>query len=395
MKKVFFFFSLLAVSVTYGQSDRVLMFVKTTAPTDTVYMTRDDIDSILVEKNCLLMAPSWIPKRDRMEQWNAPNRLNKNETFDVYYRNHHQWEPIMTKSYRSSFLFDKEIEVDSCSSFNKSLIHYHGLVLEDAREQIRQMVEDGKTSDLLLYGKDIIEDLIALLDDTTDTHIPMPHCNATFNYGDVALMSLLRIVRLPISQWIDIREESLYSYLHLHPKTRIIVQKKAHGICQKDTSAFSRYLCFPQFFPVNDSLYQPGTDGDIFNFHSPTQYDYFSLSCLGTDWPMTALANSEVVTPAQKTIPSLYMDVLCPYEFGFENGILTYLGLYDGAFGVITDKGNISPGQVLPQDYPIKKVKHIEDWGYYMPIGKGWYARFEKHPRKGGAVEMLFQYDFH
>ena len=121
MKKICFFLISVGVSIAYGQDDRVFMFVKTTEPTDTVYMTRADIDSILIEKNCLQMAPSWIPKRDRIEHWNAPKRLNKNETFDVYYWHHHQWEPIMTKSHISSFLFDKEITVDSASSFNDKI----------------------------------------------------------------------------------------------------------------------------------------------------------------------------------------------------------------------------------------------------------------------------------
>lgn len=394
MKKICFFLISVGVSIAYGQDDRVFMFVKTTEPTDTVYMTRADIDSILIEKNCLQMAPSWIPKRDRMEQWNAPNRLNKNETFDVYYRNHHQWEPIMTKSYRSSFLFDKEIVVDSCSSFNKSLIHYHGLLLEDAREQIRQIVESKKTSSILLYGTSIIEDLVEMLDDTTDTHIPMPFGKVTYNYGDVALMSLLRIVRLPLSQWMNIGEENLYTYFHLHPKARKIVQKKAHEICQKDTSAFNRYLCIPQFFSVKDSTYQPDTGGEIFNFHHPARYDYFAITRIGTEWPMAALANSEVTTPALQTIPSLFMNVLCPYEFGFEDGILTYIALCDGAFGVVTKYGNVSPNKALPQGYPIRKVRHIDGWGYYMPVDKGWYARFNEYPKEGTEVISLFQYKF-
>ena len=215
MKKCFVFLLLFVVSVAFAQTDSVFMFVKTTAPTDTVYMTRDDIDTIFIERNCLLMAPSWIPKRDRMAHWNAPRRLNKNETFDVYYRHLNRWEPVMTKSIYSSFLFDKEIVVDSCSSFNEERIFYHGLTFEDAREQIRQMVEEGKASDLLLYGKDVIEDLIALLDDPTGTSIPMRYSQNTYTYGDVALMSLLRIVRLPVCSWLNIEKDSLYDHLHL------------------------------------------------------------------------------------------------------------------------------------------------------------------------------------
>lgn len=393
-KKIFLFLFLVAISVAYGQDDRVFMFVKTTEPTDTVYMTRDDIDSIMVERNCLLMSSSWIAKRDRMEQWNAPNRLNKNETFDVYFRNHHQWEPIMTKSYRSSFLFDKEIEVDSCSSFNKNIIHYRGLVLEDAREQIRQMVESGKKSSILLYGRSIINDLIELLDDATDTHISMPNSNATYHYGDIALMSLLRIVRLPITQWLPVEKESLYAYLHSHPKARRIIQKKACGLCRKDTADFSRYVSIPQFFPVNDSTYQPDVAGDMFDFHHPAKYDYFTITRLGTEWPVAALANSEVTTPTPKTIPSLYMDVLLPYELGFDDAVLTYIALYEGAFGVVSKYGNVSPGQPLPQGYSLKKVKHVDGWGYYLPLGKDWYAFFDEYPKEGTVVKSLFLYRF-
>lgn len=394
MKKVVFFLFLLAFYVAYGQSDRVFMFVKTTAPTDTVYMMRDDIDTIFIERNCLQMAPSWIPKRDRLAHWNAPNRLNQNETFDVYYHHLNRWEPIMTKSIYSSCLFDKEIVVDSCSSFNEKLIFYHGLTFDDARGQIRQMTEEGKTSDLLLYGKDIIDDLIALLDDSTGTHIPMPHCNATYNYGDVALMSLLRIVRLPVSSWLNVEKDSLYYHLHLHPEVREVLKAKAKEMCQEDTTAFGRFLFIPHLCYVKDSTYQADFEGNIFHYRYPERYDYFTIMSLGTEWPAASLANNEVISPSRRKLPSYYHDVLGRFEIGFEGDTLTYIVLCDEMHIIITENGEISTSSPLPAGYPIKDVNYVEDWGYYMPVGKGWYARFSEYPKEGAAVGTLFQYGF-
>lgn len=227
MKSALPFLFLLSVTVVCAQTDSLLMFVKTTEPADTVYMTRADIDSILVEQECLLMGPSWM------------------------------WEPIS----------------------------------------------------------------------------------------------------------------------------------------RKDTTEFSKHLPIPQFFPVKDSTYQPDNEGKIFRFHRPEKYDYHTLTQLGAEWPATAVTNSEVVTPSMQKTPSLQMDGIFTYQLGFSGNTLTYIVL-DDCFGIITKYGRITPGDVLPKGYPVRHVKKIASWGYRMPLGKGWYARFDERPQPGVEVVSIFKFQF-